>query len=87
MPITQSAKKALRGSQRKHSFNLHRKDEVSKAVKKFKKLVLAKDIKGAEKMFPEVQKALDKATKTGLWKKNTSSRKKSRLVAMVKKAK
>lgn len=87
MPITQSAKKALRGSQKKRSFNLRHKDDVSKAVKKFKKLVLAKDIKGAEKMFPEVQKALDKATKTGLWKKNTAGRKKSRLVKMISKNK
>jgi small subunit ribosomal protein S20 len=87
MPITTSAKKALRGSKRKRVFNLAKKDQVSKTIKQFKKLVAAKDIKEAEKMFPQVQKILDKATKTGLWKKNTSSRKKSRLSAMIAKAK
>lgn len=87
MPIIKSAKKALRGSKRKHIFNLKKKDQVSKVVKQFKKLVGEKNIKEAEKMFSQVQKALDKATKTGLLKKNTSSRKKSRLSAMIRKSK
>lgn len=87
MPITTSAKKALRGSKQKRVFNLVKKDQVSKAVKQFKKLIIAKDVKGAEKMFPQVQKALDKAVKTGLLKANTVSRKKSRLVATLQRAK
>ena len=84
MPITSSAKKALRASKRKRGFNLVKKDQVSKVIKQFKKLVIDKNIKEAKKLFPQVQKALDKATKTGLLKKNTSSRKKSRLIAMLK---
>ena len=84
MPITSSAKKALRASKRKRVFNLAKKDQVSKVMKQFKKLVAEKKLSDAEKMLPQVQKALDKATKTGLLKKNTTSRKKSRLVAMLK---
>ena len=38
-------------------------------------------------MMPEVQKILDKSVKTGLLKLNTASRKKSRIVAMIMKAK
>ena len=87
MPIIQSAKKALRSSGRKRMFNLRKKDQVSKTVKTFKKLVGEKKTKEAEKMFSQVQKVLDKAVKTGLLKKNTASRKKSRLVALVKKSK
>lgn len=87
MPIIKSAKKALRSSKRKRIFNLVKKDQVSKAIKQFKKLVGEKNIKEAQKIFPQVQKILDKATKTGLLKKNTSSRKKSRLSAMLKKSK
>lgn len=87
MPIIKSAKKALRGSKKKHLFNLRKKEQVSKAVKQLKKLVAEKKTKEAEKMFPQVQKILDKATKTGLLKKNTASRKKSRLSAMVKRSK
>ena len=85
MAITSSAKKALRASKRKRVFNLAKKEQVSKTIKQFKKLIAAKDMKGAEKMFPQVQKVLDKATKTGLLKKNNSSRKKSRLSAMLTK--
>lgn len=87
MAITSSAKKALRASKRKRVFNLAKKDQVSQAVKQFKKLVAEKKVEDAKKILPQVQKVLDKATKTGLLKKNTSSRKKSRLVAMLQKAK
>jgi len=87
MPIIQSAKKALRGSKRKRVFNLRKKDQVSKVVKNLKKLVGEKKIKDAEKLFTQVQKTLDKAVKTGLLKQNTVSRKKSRLSAMLVRAK
>ncbi len=87
MPIIKSAKKALRSSKRKKMFNLRKKDQVSKSVKTLKKLISEKKVKDAEKLFPQVQKIIDKAAKTGLIKKNAASRKKSRLSAMVTKAK
>jgi len=87
MPITTSAKKALRGSKRKQVFNSRKKDQVYKTVKKFKKLVAAKSVAEAEKMFPQIQKVLDKAAKTGLIKKNAAARKKARLSKMVVKNK
>jgi small subunit ribosomal protein S20 len=85
MAITKSAKKALRSSKRKRVFNARKKDQVYKTVKKFKKLVAGKNTAEAEKMFPQIQKVLDKAAKTGLIKKNTASRKKARLSKMVAK--
>ena len=86
MPITTSAKKALRNSKKKRVFNLAKKELISKTIKKVKKLVSEKKIKEARELMPQVQKVLDKAVKTGLIKKNTASRKKSRISAMVKKA-
>lgn len=86
MPITQSAKKALRGSQKKRLFNHKKKELLSKAVKQIKKLVGEKKVKEATAFMPQVQKILDKSVKTGLIKKNTASRKKSRISAMIKKA-
>lgn len=86
MPITKSAKKALRGSQKKRSFNTAKKEQINKAVKQLKKLVSEKKLKEAREMMPQVQKILDKSVKTGLIKANKASRKKSRLSAMVKKA-
>jgi small subunit ribosomal protein S20 len=85
MPITSSAKKALRASLRKKRFNIVRKDNASKAIKSFKKLVALGDKKGAEALMPTVQKALDKAVKGNTLKKNTASRKKSRLSKLIKK--
>lgn len=85
MPITTSAKKALRGSRRKRDMNLRQKKVITETVKKFRKLVVAKDAKGAQAYFATLQKVLDKATKTGIFKANAVSRKKSRFVAMIKK--
>ena len=85
MPITSSAKKALRAGDRKRVYNLASKKNVDTVLKEFKKLVAAKDKKGAAKLLPTVYKTLDKAAKTHFIEKNTASRKKSRLSAMVKK--
>ncbi len=87
MPITTSAKKALRGSKRKRAFNLRKKDALSRTVKQVKKLVASGKVKDAQAIMPEVQKIIDKSVKTGLLKKNTGARKKSRIVAMIQKAK
>jgi small subunit ribosomal protein S20 len=87
MPITKSAKKALRNSGKKRGFNLKKKDLINKAVKNLKALVAKKDAKGAADYMKNVQKILDKSVKTGLIKLNTAGRKKSRLVAMIKKIK
>lgn len=85
MPITRSAKKAHRQSLRKREFNERRKNEVSKAVKSLRKLIVAGDKKAATAGMKNVQKALDKAVKGHTMKKNTASRKKSRLSKLVKK--
>ncbi|MEI6843211.1 MAG: 30S ribosomal protein S20 [bacterium] len=87
MPITTSAKKALRGSKRKRVFNLAKKEQINKTIKKIKKLVGEKKIKEAQALMPQVQKILDKSAKTGLIKKNSASRKKSRISALIRKAK
>lgn len=83
MPITTSAKKALRGSKRKRVFNLRRKNEMQSTIKEYKKLIAAKKIDEATKLIPKLQKVIDKAKKRGLIKKNTASRKKSRLIKVI----
>ena len=85
MAITRGAKKAHRSSQRRRVFNLRRKNEVSRAVKSLKRLLVSGNKKEAEMMMREVQSALDKAVKGKTLKKNTASRKKSRLSKLVKK--
>ncbi len=85
MPITRSAKKALRTSLRKRDANLVRKDRVSKTVKSVKKLVSEGKKKEALAAFSLAQKAIDKAVKEHTLNKNTASRRKSRLSKLVKK--
>ena len=86
MPITTSAKKALRGSERKRAFNTNKKELLNKAIKQLKKLVTEKKLKEAKAFMPNVQKIIDKSVKTGLLKKNTAGRKKSRLSALIKRS-
>jgi small subunit ribosomal protein S20 len=85
MPITSSAKKALRAGDRKRVYNLASKKNVDTITKEFKKLIAAKDKKAAAKLLPAVYKTLDKAAKTHYIDKNTASRRKSRFSAAIKK--
>jgi len=86
MPITTSAKKALRGSRRKQVFNLRHKKEVQDAVKNVRKFVTEKKHAEALTALSSAYKAIDKAAKTNFLKKNTAARKKSRLAALINKA-
>lgn len=83
MPITESAKKALRGSRRKRVFNTARKVALSSAIKNFRKLVSAGKLDEAKALMPDVQQAIDKAAKTNLIKGNNADRKKSRLAKLL----
>lgn len=85
MPLTKSAKKALRKSLKKREINRQKKAKIKKLIKKFKNLIFQKKIEEAKKMLSEIYKILDKADKTGLIKKNTANRKKSRLTLFLQK--
>ena len=79
MPITQSAKKALRQTKRKKAFNDRRKRLYRDAVKEFRNAVASKEFDKAKSLLPQVYKRLDKAAKSRTIKKNKASRMKSRL--------
>ena len=83
MPITQSAKKALRGSLRKKAFNDSRKRVMKELIKKIEKIVKTDKAEGL-KMLNATFQAIDKAAKGGVIKKNNAARKKSRLSRLVK---
>lgn len=87
MPITQGAKKAHRASERKRVFNVRRRRTMNEIVKEVRSLIDAGETKKAEEKMPEAYKAIDKAAKRGIIKDNTADRKKSRLVAAIKKGK
>lgn len=83
MPITQSAKKALRQSKRKKAFNDRRKRLFRNAVKEFKSAVTAKDFDKAKALLSKVYARLDKAAKSHTIAKNKASRTKSRLSKLI----
>jgi small subunit ribosomal protein S20 len=81
MPITKSAKKALRQSARKKGRNDRRKLTYKTAVKEFKKAVEAGNFDAARDLLPKVYQSVDKAAKGNTIKKNKAARIKSRLSA------
>ena len=83
--ITKSAKKAYRQNLRRRAKNLQRKTALKTVLKNYKKLVAAKNLDAAKNELPKVYKALDKAAKVNLIKKNKASRLKSRLSKLLDK--
>ena len=84
MPITQSAKKALRGSKRKKIINDRRMKEMKSVIKKIEKLVKAGSKEDAKKTLPAAYQAINKAAKINIVNKNNAARKKSRLAKLIK---
>lgn len=76
MPVTKGAKKAHRASLRKAVYNARRREDMKEKVK-------------GHRVTPSTQSlslayaALDKAAKTGVIKKKTADRKKSRLAKLL----
>ncbi len=83
MPITKSAKKALRQNVNRRIKNAAVKNKIRLLAKKLKKIVTAKNTDEAKKTLVLAIKAVDKAAKTGVLKKNTARRKKSKLARLV----
>ena len=80
MPITSSAKKALRRSGRRRVFNIRRATALKTAVKD----VFSATKADASSKLSAAYKAIDKAAKSGVIKKKTADRKKARLAKTVK---
>ncbi len=83
MPITKSAKKAIRTSLRKKAFNDQRKKVMKEVIKKIEKLSKTSKAE-ASKMLSTAFQAIDKAAQKGVIKKNNAANKKSRLSRLVK---
>lgn len=78
MPNSASAKKELRKSKNRNKRNVKIENKLKDLVKKSRKAIEAKD-SGAKELVSKTLKAFDKAVKSGVIKKNTRDRKKSRL--------
>lgn len=83
MPVTKSAKKALRQSQRRRARNLVYKKKIKDLLKKVRVLVAQQKKEEAKQLLPQIYKALDKAAKENVIKKNTAARKKSKVAHLL----
>jgi small subunit ribosomal protein S20 len=86
MPITKSAKKALRQNIKRRAQNIKKKKKLKSALKEIRSLISEKK-EEAKNLLPQIYKILDKSVKTGLIKKNTAARKKSRITKSLNKMK
>ncbi|MEK7108969.1 MAG: 30S ribosomal protein S20 [Patescibacteria group bacterium] len=80
MAITTSAKKAHRAGLRKKAFNDARKKTLRDALKKARTAT-----KGDAASLAAAYKAIDKALKRGIIKKNTAARRKAKVAKLLKK--
>ncbi|MFA7284705.1 MAG: 30S ribosomal protein S20 [Candidatus Absconditabacterales bacterium] len=85
MPITKSAKKALRNSQNKTAINAYFKTGMKNAIKAAAKAVKAGATE-AKELVVAAQKRIDKAAKKNVISKNSASRKVGALMSSVTKA-
>lgn len=84
MPITKSAKKAVRQSLRKKAVNRRRKNVAKEAVKRFKVMLLEKRFEEARAFTSNLYQAVDKAAKRGrALNRNVANRTKSRLTGLL----
>ncbi len=87
MPNIQSAKKRLRQNSVRRDRNRAARSVVRNRIKALIKTLRAGDVAAAQEQFRSVCSALDRAAAKGLWHKNNTSRKKSRLAKLIVKIK
>lgn len=79
-----SAEKALRQNIKRNAINKSRTSKIRTFIKKLESLVSGGDQKTSVEFFKDVQAQIMKGVTKGVLKKNTASRKVSRLFAKVK---
>lgn len=85
MSSKKSVKKRERQNTKRSVRNLSKKRSVKSLIKEVETLVSKNKQKEAEKLVPKAYKAIDKAAKKNIIKKNTAARKKSRVAKLAKK--
>ena len=86
MPNIKSAKKRVITSAKRAARNKAIKSELKTTIKKFDAAIAESDKAAVDTAFREAVKMVDQAAAKGVIKKNTASRKKSKLAVRVNKA-
>ena len=85
MANTVSALKRVRVAERKTAVNKTRKNRLRHQIRAMRRLLEAKDAKGAAEIASKTFSLVDRAAKWGIIKKNTAARYKSRLTLRLRK--
>ena len=85
MPHRRTSLKALRQDRKRRLRNLKIKRDIKKVMKKYRLALSAKNIAEAKTLLSQISSKLDKAAKKGIIKKNTASRRQSRLTRRLSK--
>jgi small subunit ribosomal protein S20 len=83
LAIHLSALKRARQNQKRRLRNLHIKTTVKSSIKKVREAIEGKDVEGAQKALLKTIPLIQKAHSKGVFHKNTSTRKISRLTREV----
>ena len=84
MPITKSAKRREKRNKRQRLINRIRKSKYKSAVKQMSGYIALGKIKEAQDFLPKFHSQLMKIAKTGVIRKETASRKISRVTKKIK---
>ena len=83
MANLKSSKKRIRSNERRERRNVSVKSAIKTAMKKVEQAIAEGDLEAARERFSKVVSALDSAATKGIIKKNTASRRKSRLAKRI----
>lgn len=83
MPISKSGKKSSRKELKRRAYNYKKKLEIKNLKKQILSLNKEEKTKEVKMLLSKFYKAVDKAAKVGVIKKNTANRKKSRLTILL----
>jgi small subunit ribosomal protein S20 len=84
MANTYSALKRVRQTERRTEYNRKNKTRLRHQIRAMRRAITSKDAKVAAELLPETFSIIDRSAKSGLIKKNTAARYKSKLHLRVK---
>jgi small subunit ribosomal protein S20 len=84
MANTYSALKRVRQTERRTEYNRKNKSRLRHQIRSIRRAIIAKDSGAATKLLPQTFSLIDRSVKTGVIKKNTAARYKSKLHLRVK---
>ncbi len=83
MANLKSSKKRIRSNERKRLRNVRVKSTIKTEIKKVEQAISEGNVEVAKAQFSEMASVLDSAAAKGIIKKNTASRKKSRIAKRI----